>query len=331
MASNSFSEPWVEKYRPHTLDDVVGNEEAIDRLKVISQQGNLPNLILAGPPGIGKTTSVLCLARSMLGEDVYKDCVLELNASDARTLEVVRSSIKMFAKKKVSLPPGRHKIIILDEADSMTKEAQQALRRIMEMYSNTTRFVLACNLSSKIIEPIQSRCAVLRFQRLTDLQVLRRVQQVIKKENVSHTQDGLEALLFISEGDLRNALNALQATCSGFDVVNSDNVFKVCDQPHPMIIQQVIQFCLAKDISKAYTNLNYLLSRGYSAQDVVNTVFKVTKNFDMPEATKLAFIKEISETHMRIADGLQSPLQMAGLVARLCKVSNPQKQQTTTQ
>ena len=158
----NFELPWIEKYRPEFLSDVVGNGEAVSRLSAIATVGNLPNIILAGPPGIGKTTSILCLAREMLGES-YKNAVLELNASDARGIDIVRNKIKMFAQKKVTLPPGKHKIIILDEADSMTAAAQQALRRTMEIYSATTRFALACNNSTKIIEPIQSRFRMRNF------------------------------------------------------------------------------------------------------------------------------------------------------------------------
>lgn len=159
----NFELPWIEKYRPEFLSDVVGNGEAVSRLSAIATVGNLPNIILAGPPGIGKTTSILCLAREMLGES-YKNAVLELNASDARGIDIVRNKIKMFAQKKVTLPPGKHKIIILDEADSMTAAAQQALRRTMEIYSATTRFALACNNSTKIIEPIQSRYHIVSYR-----------------------------------------------------------------------------------------------------------------------------------------------------------------------
>jgi replication factor C subunit 2/4 len=176
---------WLEKYRPQVITDIVGNEDTVGRLAGLGRQGNMPNLILAGPPGTGKTTSVLALAREMLG-DAAKEGVLELNASDDRGIEVVRGRIKAFAQKKVTLPPGKHKVIILDEADSMTEGAQQAMRRTMEIYSNTTRFALACNLSEKIIEPIQSRCAVLRYSKLTDAQVLERLLEVLGKEGVPY-------------------------------------------------------------------------------------------------------------------------------------------------
>ncbi|TNN07234.1 Replication factor C subunit 2 isoform 3 [Schistosoma japonicum] len=218
--------PWVEKYRPIELKDIVGNENTISRLSVFSREGNLPNIIIAGPPGCGKTTSILCLARTML-KDAYKDAVLEMNASNERGIEVVRTKIKMFAQKKVSLPEGRQKMIILDEADSMTEGAQQALRRIMELYSRTTRFALACNDSSKLIEPIQSRCAVLRYTRLTSAQIMARLLEVSHSEGVSYTEEGLEAIVFTADGDMRQALNNLQSTYQGFGMVSSDNVFKV--------------------------------------------------------------------------------------------------------
>ena len=192
------------------------------------ETGSMPNLLLSGPPGCGKTTSVHVLARTLLG-DRYKDAVLELNASDERGIDVVRNKIKMFAQKKVTLPAGRCKIIILDEADAMTKGAQQAMRRTMEIYSATTRFALACNLSDKIIEPIQSRCAIVRFSRLSDKQVLERLVYVCEQEKVPHDARGLEAIVFCAEGDMRNALNSLQACHSGFQMVNQENVFRVCE------------------------------------------------------------------------------------------------------
>lgn len=198
--------PWVEKYRPKSLAQVVGNTETIKRLSVIAKNGNMPNLIVAGSPGIGKTSSITCLARDMLG-GAFKQAVLELNASDDRGIDVVRNKIKMFAQKKVTLPKGRHKIIILDEADSMTASAQQALRRTMELYSSSTRFALACNISSKIIEPIQSRCAILRFSKLNDMQVLKRVKEIMSREQITgYTKKGLEALIFTAQGGtIKNA------------------------------------------------------------------------------------------------------------------------------
>jgi replication factor C subunit 2/4 len=224
----------------------------------------------------------------------------------------------MWAQKKVNLPPGRHKIIILDEADSMTSAAQQALRRTMELYSNTTRFALACNTSSKIIEAIQSRCAIVRFTRLTDKQILQRLLEVIKAEKVSYTEDGLEAILFTAEGDMRQALNNLQSTCAGYGLVNRVNVYKVCDEPHPSLIHKMITTCIEGKLDEALAKLVYLWSLGYSAVDILSTMFRVVKTYNVDEYYKLEFIREIGLAHMRATRGMNTLLQLKGLVARLC-------------
>jgi len=280
----------------------------------------MPNLILCGPPGTGKTTSVHALARQLLTTS-YSNAVLELNASDARGIDVVRNKIKSFAMNKINLPPGRHKIIILDEADSMTGAAQQALRRTMEIYSHSTRFALACNVSTKIIEPIQSRAAILRYSRLADEQILTRLKQVCVAEDVSYGMDGLEAIIFTAEGDMRNALNNLQATVSGFGQVNQKNVFRVCDQPHPTAVREVVDSCLnGRKTGVAVGLMTKLWSMGYSCSDIIGTLFKVVKaHHGMGEAIKLEFLREIGFAHMRIADGVHSKLQLLGLVARLCQ------------
>ena len=320
----AFEMPWVEKYRPKLIKDVMGNSEAVKRLKVIAEQGNIPNLLLAGSPGTGKTTSILCMANQLLGP-LVKEAVLELNASDERGIDVVRNRIKMFAQKKVTLPPGRHKIVILDEADSMTQAAQQALRRTMEIYSNTTRFALACNQSTKVIEPIQSRCAVVRFSRLSDEDILERLVDVCEAEGVTKANDGLEAIIFTADGDMRQALNNLQATHSGFGLVNADNVYKVCDQPHPTVVKSIIQFCVEVKVDEAVKTLEKLCGSGYSANDLITTIFRVCRYYEMEEFLKLEFIKEIGFCQMRILEGVNSQLQLAGLLAKLCKLAKKTK------
>ncbi|KAJ4378842.1 replication factor C subunit 4 [Didymella sp. IMI 355093] len=317
----NYELPWVEKYRPVYLDDVVGNTETIERLKIIAKDGNMPHMIISGMPGIGKTTSILCLARQLLG-DAYKEAVLELNASDERGIDVVRNRIKGFAQKKVTLPPGRQKLVILDEADSMTSGAQQALRRTMEIYSATTRFAFACNQSNKIIEPLQSRCAILRYARLTDAQVVRRIMQVCEAENVQYSDDGIAALVFSAEGDMRQAINNLQSTSAGFGFVNGDNVFKVVDSPHPIKVQAMIKACHEQRIDDAMATLKELWDLGYSCHDIISTMFRVTKTIDtLSEHAKLEFIKEIGFTHMRILEGVQTLLQLSGCIAKLCKIN----------
>ncbi|KFD58487.1 hypothetical protein M514_00713 [Trichuris suis] len=282
--------PWTEKYRPKTLSEVVGNEEAVQRLQVFAKQGNVPNLIISGPPGTGKTTSILCLAHEMLGPTAGQ-AVMELNASNDRGIDVVRSKIKLFAQQRVTLPAGKQKIIILDEADSMTDGAQQALRRTMEIYSKTTRFALACNQSDKIIEPIQSRCAIIRFSKLSDAQVLARLLIVCQKEDISYTDDGLEAIVYTAQGDMRYALNNLQSCVAGFRVVNSTNVFKICDEPHPLAIKDMLDNCIKGHVDDAYKEISRLWRLGYSAEDIIGVIFRVCRTHEIPMRLKLDFLK----------------------------------------
>jgi replication factor C subunit 2/4 len=242
-------------------------------------------------------------------------------------IDVVRNRIKGFAQKKVTLPQGRQKLVILDEADSMTSGAQQALRRTMEIYSSTTRFAFACNQSNKIIEPLQSRCAILRYARLTDAQVVKRLLQIIEAEKVEYSEDGLAALVFSAEGDMRQAINNLQSTWAGFGFVSGDNVFKVVDSPHPIKVQAMIKACYEGQVDAALETLQELWDLGYSSHDIISTMFRVTKTIPtLSEHSKLEFIKEIGFTHMKILEGVQTLLQLSGCVARLAKLNmDPKK------
>lgn len=316
-----FEVPWVEKYRPLTLDEVVGNERIVQQLRAIALQGNMPHLILVGPPGCGKTTTVMCLARELLSEKV-SEAVCELNASDDRGIDVVRERIKSFAQKKVVLPGNSHKLVILDEADSMTESAQQALRMIMTDYTATTRFALACNDSSKVIEPIQSRCAILRFTRLEDEQVLRRLMLVADREGLEVEEKAYEALIYIAEGDMRQALNNLQATAAGFGRVTYDAVFQVCDQPHPEVIRDILTSCLAGNFTDAASRLDVLWSKGYSPLDLASSLYKAVTDLGLDEMKQLALLKELAVLRMRLLDGVCSLLQFHGCMAKICDLQS---------
>lgn len=202
----------------------------------------------------------------------------------------------------------------------MTEGAQQALRRIMENYSETTRFALACNQSDKIIEPVQSRCAILRFHKLTDAQLAHRLEEVCKAENVNYDDEGLNALLFTAQGDMRQALNNLQCTVTAYNYVSSENVLKVCDEPHPQLMANMLTLCAQQNVKEAAQIIHDFYRMGYSPEDIISNMFRVSKTVSLPEYVKMEFMKEIGLCHMRISEGLSSLLQLSGLVAKLCAV-----------
>lgn len=191
----------------------------------------------------------------------------------------------------------------------------------MEIYSGTTRFCLACNNSAKIIEPIQSRCAILRYSKLNDKQILKRLLELCESESLSYTDDGLEAIIFTAQGDMRQAVNNLQSTHNGFGHINSENVFKVCDEPHPVLIKTMLQNCQEQKLEESMKILAHLWKLGYSADDIINVIFRVTKTASMPELLKLEYVKLIGLTHAKISEGLNSLLQLNALLARMTRLS----------
>ena len=325
MSTELFDRPWIEKYRPELLSDVVGNVEIVSQLRTIAKEGNLPNMILVGPPGTGKTTSMMALAHELLGEN-FKKATIELNASDDRGIDVVREKIKAFATQKVPLPPNRHKIVILDEADSMTDSAQQAMRIIISDFSSTTRFALACNDSTKIIEPIQSRCSMLRFSKLKPEEIKERLNTIIKNENIPFDNSGIDALIETSEGDMRYALNNLQSTFVGFGSITRDNVYKIVDIPKPEILMQIVDLCQKGLLNNALDNTDKLLEDGYTALDIINVISRIVQDkSDIKDKTKFSMLKEISGFKMKILDGIDSFVQIYGFLSVLSELFEDDK------
>lgn len=326
MKKNKTNIPWVEKYRPKTIDDIVLNNSVFNNIKRVVDEKDMPNIIITGVPGVGKTTTILCLAKQLLGK--YADQgVLELNASDERGIKTVQESIIYFCKKKLDIidDPDRtyakHKIILLDEADNMTVKAQQLINTLMETYHSTTRFAFTCNKSSDIIEAIQSRCLILRYVRLTNDNIISRLKQICSIENIKFTEEGLECLVVNAQGDLRKAINNLQLVFNGFGEINSDNVYKLCDKPHPTIIKNIFIACYNKDLKKALTQLDELRSSGYCGSDIcisMTNTLKSTKIDEIDEETKIKYLEDISKTCIIISKGLDKPLQLTGCIAKLC-------------
>ena len=277
-------------------------------------------MIIVGPPGTGKTTSIMALAHELLGEN-FKKATIELNASDDRGLEAIREKVKSFAAQKIPLPEGRHKIIILDEADSMTENAQQALRIIISDFAHTTRFALACNDSSKIIEPIQSRCSILRFSKLKNDEIEERLLKIISIENIEYDNSGLKALIDTSEGDMRYALNNLQSTVVGFGKVTSDNIYKIVDIPKPEILMKVFELCLRANIDQALQNIDSLFYEGYNSYDIVNVISRVIQDSTLIEEDfKFDLLKEISFIKVKVLEGIDSEAQIYGFIATICEL-----------
>lgn len=313
--------PWIEKYRPEAMQDIVGNQEIINQLREIAKKGNIPNMILTGPPGTGKTTSVLAIARELLGES-FKKAVIELNASDERGIDTVRERIKGFAAQKVHLPEGRHKLIILDEADSMTESAQQALRVIISDSSMTTRFVFACNDSNKIIAPIQSRCNMLRFSKLKSGDIKANLLRIIKAESVKYDDEGLEALIDTSDGDMRYAVNNLQSTVTGFLSLTKENLYKIVDIPKPESLDSLLGMCRRGELEEVFKLVQTLQNDGYSILDVIGVFSKIVQNSKEISQSRIPLLKEISLIKSKISDGFDSKVQIYGYFCSLVLIAN---------
>ncbi len=305
---------WVEKYRPQSLSDVVGQEEAVGRLKAYVETGNVPHLMFAGPPGTGKTTSAIALAKDLWGED-WRSRFLELNASDERGIGVVRGKIKDFAKVATTDRMG-FKIVFLDEADALTHDAQSALRRTMERYTQTTRFILSCNYSSKIIDPIQSRCAVFRFRPLTVDQVKSYIRKIAKEENVEVTSDGVDALVFVAKGDLRRTVNTLQVASALGEKVDADAIYKTTSTARPDEVKKLLETALDGDFMAARNLLDGLLiDYGLSGEDVIRQVHRSIFDLTIDDRLKVTLIDRVGEVEFRMVEGANERIQIEALLA----------------
>ncbi|MCI4461643.1 MAG: replication factor C small subunit [Thermogladius sp.] len=308
---------WAEKYRPRTLDEVVNQKEIVARLKKFVEEKNMPHLLFAGPPGTGKTTLAHCLAHDLYGDN-YRQYMLELNASDERGIDVIRSKVKEFARTRVAgdVP---FKIILLDEADNMTADAQQALRRLMELYTATTRFILAANYPSKIIEPIQSRCAVFRFTPLSKEDVVGRLKYIAEKENVKYSEDALETIYDLSEGDMRKAINILQAA-SALGEVTVETVYKVVGLAHPREVRQMLQLALNGNFTEARSKLrDLMLNYGLSGLDIIKQIHReiFSSDLKLPDEARILIADLAGEIQFRLVEGADDEIQLNAFLARL--------------
>ena len=313
--------PWTEKYRPTKLKEVSGHEQIVERLEAYVKKNNMPNMLFAGQPGIGKTVCAVAIAHELYGKN-FKQNFLELNASDERGIDIIRGKIKDFA---ASLPfaGANFKIIFLDEADALTRDAQNALRRTMENYARTCRFILSCNYSSKIIEPIQSRCALFRFKPLPENKIIKRLKHIAKQEKLDVDEKAFEALVYASEGDMRKAINYLQTASAITDKVTEKEVYKVAAKAKPDEIKQLIKTSLEGNFKEARKLLDYLLFEyGMSGEEVMLQIYKeVVNNEGISDKKKVEIIDRLGEYNFRLTEGANERIQLESLIAYLVLTS----------
>lgn len=308
------SEIWTEKYRPQIFSDLVGQDHIIKRVKSLVDSSNIPHLLFAGPAGTGKSTLALIVVKTLFKEN-WKTNYLELNASDERGINVVREKVKNFARTK-SLGDVPFKVIFLDEADALTPEAQQALRRTMENYSNTCRFILSCNYSSKIIDPIQSRCAIFRFKLLEKKDIESVINKIAGKENLTVAEDAMETLYEGSEGDCRKSINILQSTASISPSITLDLVLTIISNAKPKDIKVVLDYALSGDFQKAREKLlDVMLKESISGTDVIKAIQKELWNLPIEPDIKVKLTEKTGETEFRIVEGSDPFIQLQALLA----------------
>ena len=305
---------WTEKYRPSTFSEVEGQDEIIKRIEPLTNTLNIPHLMFAGPAGVGKSTLALVIVKELF-KDTWKENYLELNASDERGINVVREKVKSFAKTK-SLGNVPFKVIFLDEADALTPEAQQALRRTMENYSSSCRFILSCNYSSKIIDPIQSRCVIFRFKLLEKKDIGKVLQKISDKEGLTLNPNAIESIYEGSEGDCRRSINILQSTASISPSITSDLVGTVISNTKPKEIKIVLDYALAGDFEKAREKLlDVMLTESISGQDVIKAIQKEIWNLPVEPEIKVKLTEKTGEIEFRIVEGSDPFIQLQALLA----------------
>ncbi len=313
-----MNEIWTEKYRPKTLSEVVGQKHVTERLESYVRSNSMPHLLFTGPAGTGKTTCSLALAKEFFGEN-WRGNFIELNASDERGIDVVRGKIKEFAR---TAPIGADfKIIFLDEADALTNDAQAALRRTMEKYSGICRFILSCNYSSKIIEPIQSRCAVMRFRPLTADDIKGFLQKIVVAEKVDIDDDALNGLIFIAQGDMRRSVNSLQVAASLGKKIDLDLVYQTAGMANPDAVKKLMETALDGNFIQARNQLDDLMiANGLSGQDVIKQIHSSIFDLTVSDYDKVKMIDKCGEVEFRIVEGSNPRIQLEVFLAYLVMV-----------
>ncbi len=313
-------EVWAEKYRPRDFGDVVGQKPIVEHVKAFVDNRNIPHMLFSGPAGCGKTTLALIIAQKMFGKS-WRENFLDLNASDERGIDVIRHKVKDFARTK-SLSDIPFKIIYLDEADALTTEAQNALRRTMENYAHTARFILSCNYSSKIIEPIQSRCAVFRFRVIAGEEIEKHSKEIAHAEKVKISESGLKAIAEISRGDMRKAINLLQtAATSKSGEISEKAVFEIAARARPADVREMLDLATNGNFAGAREKLlDLVVTQGLSGEDLIAEIHRQIFDLDVSEQDKVRLVEKTGEYDFRLSEGASDLIQLEALLAQFLLV-----------
>ncbi len=305
---------WTEKYRPEDFSSFKGQSHVVDKVKMMVEHKNIINMLFAGPAGTGKTTLALIIAKKMFGE-AWRHNILELNASDDRGIDVVRNTIKDFARTK-ALGTDLPKIVLLDECDALTREAQQALRRTMEQFSSTSRFILSCNYSSKLIDPIQSRCAIFRFRPLEAKDITSILHTVVKKEALEIEEKALQDIIVVSEGDVRRATNILQSCAVMNKKITEELIYDVVSAARPDEMKAVLEMALQQDFIQARDKLlDVMTKRGLSGLDIIKQIQKDVWHLNISDEDKLRLVEKCGEVEFHMVEGSDEFVQLESLLA----------------
>lgn len=313
-----ISLPWVEKYRPKSINDILLDKNVKNKIDTILRRKNMTNLIFTGEPGTGKTSTILCLINQLYSSIEKEHNILELNASDDRGLNIINNTIIPFCKKIEY--KGKLKIIILDEADSLTLKAQNLLASLISKYNKNTRFIFICNEYNKIIESIQSNCNIVHFHSINVKNLKKKIKDICIKEEIIHDEDSFDDLIFVSNNNIRQVINNMECIYNCYKKIDRETIYNIIDKPKPFYIKKILRLCFDGNLKESLEILNELCKKGYSPNDILQTFMKfiLGDDFEFDKKTKMKLYEIISLSYIRINNGIDSFLQLSGC---LCKIS----------
>ena len=319
-ASIDIKIPWVEKYRPKESKDIILDPFIKQKIDKIFETKSIPNMIITGEPGTGKTSTIICLAKEIYKNISFSENVLELNASDDRGLSIINNTILPFCKKKTK--NNIIKLVILDEADSITNKAQNLLSNIIAEFRKNTRFVFICNDCSQITESIQSRCMIIKYEKISNENLFLKIKQICILENIKYTEEGINILLYLSDNDIRQSINNLECIYYSGNDFNENTIYNILDKPKPYYINNILNFCVNNNLDEAIDIVIDLYNKGYTPNDILLSFMKYLmenkESINLEEEYILKIYEIISLTYIRVNGGIDTLLQLCGCISKIC-------------